>query len=112
MNGCTASGTFPVKISGSYNIPNAFTPNGDGYNDRFRVAGGRSDIHLEEMQIYNRWGQIVFTASNLAVSDIGASWDGNFRGTPSPAGTYLYIIRLILPDGSRKAFKGSMLIMR
>jgi len=112
VDGCFAMGTFQLKISGTYNIPNAFTPNGDGHNDRFRVTGGSPDIQLSEMQIFNRWGQLVFTASNLAVDDIGASWDGNFRGSPASPGTYVYIIKLIFPDDSRKVYKGLIQMIR
>ena len=53
--------------------PNAFSPDGDGLNDFFKVSGqGIIDF---EMEIFNRWGQMVFKSSN-----INEKWDGTFRG--------------------------------
>ncbi len=65
---------------------NAFTPNGDGVNDRWRVE----NLHLFEgslVQVYNRWGQLLYESTNP-----NESWDGTYKGKELPAGTYLYYI--------------------
>jgi gliding motility-associated-like protein len=68
-------------------FPNAFTPNGDGHNDRFRVI---TEGHHEvaDFRIVNRWGQTVFESRNET-----DGWDGTFNGQPQDIGTYYYYLR-------------------
>ena len=83
------------KDCGTY-IPNAFSPNGDGNNEVFYVAGSNNGIAVEKMEIYNRWGELVFQNSNNC-QDIGNSacgWTGLVKGNNAPTGTYLYLIRI------------------
>jgi gliding motility-associated-like protein len=90
-NGCYAFDTLTVKVTATgantFVVPNAFTPNGDGHNDCFGVTRW-GDVQLEEMVIFNRWGQRVFGTRNP--SDC---WDGTYGGKPQPAGAYPYVIR-------------------
>lgn len=66
-------------------LPNAFTPNGDGHNDTFKVLDG---VFLEfQMLIFNRWGNILFSSTNPQTG-----WNGTFNGQPSDVGTYVYQI--------------------
>jgi gliding motility-associated-like protein len=64
-------------------IPNAFTPNGDGKNDLFRIKG--DDIVSLDLMVYNRWGQRVFISV-----DRFSGWDGTFNGKPCEIGTYYF----------------------
>lgn len=68
-------------------IPNAFSPNGDGINDKWEIAGLRtqSNCHVD---IFNRWGQSIFSSTGYAVP-----WDGTLRGNALPVATYYYIIK-------------------
>jgi hypothetical protein len=68
-------------------IPTAFTPNGDGRNDIYRVVF-KGDMALERMSIYNRFGQEVYTTN-----DIYSGWDGTFGGEPADVGTYFFYIK-------------------
>lgn len=86
-NSCTNSDTVYVKVF-EYYIPNAFTPNGDGLNDIFRVVGQYRDINFS-MHIYNRWGQLVFQSS-----DIDQGWDGTFRNQTAESDTYVWILQV------------------
>jgi gliding motility-associated-like protein len=84
-------------------IPNAFTPNGDGVNDRW----GIENIHLmpyARIQVFNRWGQVVFET----ISD-NEIWDGTFSNGDLPAGTYVYIID---PNNRNKSFNRTVNIVR
>jgi len=66
--------------------PNAFSPDEDGINDLFKISGqGIVDFQIE---IYNRWGQMVYKSSNLS-----KGWDGTFKGKNLPTGTYVYKIK-------------------
>lgn len=66
-------------------VPNAFTPNGDGLNDSFGAIG--EGIITYDMQIYNRWGSLVFESTNP-----GKQWDGTFNNAPAESGGYVYKI--------------------
>tara|TARA_B110001452_G_scaffold65834_1_gene52704 strand:- start:770 stop:1192 length:423 start_codon:yes stop_codon:yes gene_type:complete len=66
--------------------PNAFSPDGDGINDIFKISGqGMLDFQIE---IYNRWGQMVYKSI-----DLSNGWDGTFKGKNLPTGTYVYKIK-------------------
>ncbi len=86
------------KACGTY-IPNAFSPNGDNLNDWFYVVGSLSSITIKNIQIYNRWGELVFE-NNGQCTEIGnenCGWDGRFRNQPAPVGVYVYLITLETP---------------
>jgi gliding motility-associated-like protein len=107
-NGCYASAQVRVKVKyqNTEAIPNAFSPNGDGLNDVFKLY----NLHhqkLSYMYIYNRWGQLLYTNTNPE-----QGWDGNYQGKPCDAGTYYYTIGLVYPDGSTKNLKGDLNLIR
>jgi gliding motility-associated-like protein len=80
---CTARGCDSVIVplpDHIIEIPTAFTPNGDGINDRYRIATLRG-ISVTTLRIYNRWGQMVYVGDNTG-------WDGSYQGLAQPAGTY------------------------
>ena len=69
-------------------IPSGFSPNGDGLNDVFLVEGARTNVDFE-MQIVNRWGELLYATSNIFVG-----WDGTLNGGLAPTDTYFYFIRI------------------
>jgi len=73
----------------SYHIyfPNAFTPDGDGLNDTFKAIATGDYITKFNMQIYDRWGGLIFNSD-----DISIGWDGKKNGNPCPGGVYAYKI--------------------
>ncbi|MBL7923219.1 MAG: gliding motility-associated C-terminal domain-containing protein [Bacteroidia bacterium] len=82
-------------------VPNTFTPNGDGLNDTFGVAG--EAIKDFRMQIFNRWGQLIFESSNA-----NERWDGTFQGQKVPMGTYVYKVTASSPNGMRQNKEGNL----
>jgi gliding motility-associated-like protein len=104
-DGCTSTETVVVKVFGKFNMPNAFTPNGDQKNDLFRIPPN-TFISLKEFSIYDRWGARVFSSR-----DISKGWDGNFNGTPCVAGTYVYIVSGSDENGNIFQ-KGTVLLIR
>lgn len=95
-HGCVASDTVSIKIFCSDSrifIPNGFTPNNDGLNDRFAVKG-QGITMLNHLRIYDRWGNVIFERSNLRMGDRKAEWDGTYKGARVPMGTYAYIIEM------------------
>lgn len=84
-------------------IPNAFSPNGDGINDRWEIDGLKARPNATT-EVYNRWGQIVYRSAGYA-----GGWDGTRQGKLLPAGTYYYIIKTA-PD--EKPYTGWVVLLR
>jgi len=85
-NGCLDTTVVLVNVIEGLIIPNVFTPNGDGYNDVFQVI--TSGIIDYDLQIYNRWGVLLFESSSTAIH-----WDGRTNaGVEAAEGTYFYIL--------------------
>lgn len=90
LNESAFSNIVCVDNCPNYELPNAFTPNGDGFNDLF-IPSPYCFIESVEMLIYNRWGELVFSTK-----DPNLNWNGeNLRGKPLPAGTYHYVCKVI-----------------
>ena len=104
-NGCPVKDTIIVGIleeTGCLDIPTGFTPNGDGKNDTWKIKGigNYPEINVE---IFNRWGSVIFTSKGYA-----QPWDGTSNGRELPSAAYYYIISL--GEGSNKT--GSVTIIR
>jgi gliding motility-associated-like protein len=95
--------------SEDFEIPQGFSPNGDGVNDKFEIKG-ITDYPNLEVSILNRWGNLVYSNSQY-----DNSWDGKcnegvqFGGTDLPEGTYFYIIS---PGKDQKPIKGYVYLNR
>lgn len=87
-------------------VPNAFSPNGDGLNDVFKVECSLSQ-KLILFKIFNRAGQEIYNGTNLS-----QGWDGNFGGRPCDVGTYFYYIKLAFPGGDVRTYKGELQLLR
>lgn len=87
-NGCISfDSVFILVDPQSYiDIPNVFSPNGDGFNDEFGIVYSGS-CEISFFYIYNRWGELIFYTNN-----INTSWNGNFNNIPQEIGTYVYLI--------------------
>lgn len=105
-NGCTATGKVTVITGRPLDIPNAFTPNGDGHNDIFRIPPG-VQFTLQELNIFDRWGKRVFTTG-----DVTKGWDGTYQGSPTDTGMYVYLITGKTPVGKLVFLKGTVLMIR
>ncbi len=86
-------------------IPNAFSPNGDGINDCFRVKDFGT-IKIVDIVIYNRYGNLVFQTKNSL-----ECWDGTYKGRPSEPGNYVYYIKVI-NDCGEDVKKGNLILLR
>jgi gliding motility-associated-like protein len=108
----TCSTTVIKEILGDIDCiyqPNVFTPNGDDINDFFKPRFiNLNDITSYEMVIFNRWGQQVYNCVNK--NDKG--WDGTYLGQKCDIATYQYVLTMELKDGTKKAYKRDVLLMR
>lgn len=107
--GCTNSDVVVISKDCYIDIPNAFTPNGDGENDYFfpRQLLSKNLIRFN-MQIVNRWGQVVFQSNNTD----GRGWDGSFNGVSQPPGVYLYQISVTIHPGTEEQYTGNVTLIR
>jgi gliding motility-associated-like protein len=108
-NGCKSTDTVTAFVSDESVVvmPNAFSPNGDGINDAIRPLI-YCDFTLDEYRIYNRWGELVFTAN-----DVSTAWKGFQGGSAADIGSYHYVIIGKRPSKNEKAlYKGNFLLLR
>ncbi|MES2329715.1 MAG: PKD domain-containing protein [Bacteroidota bacterium] len=103
QGGCSVSDTVFVKVLKGPEVPNVFTPNGDGINDTWKIRYLESYADAT-VEVYNRAGQIVYRSLGYSVE-----WDGNYKGSPLPVGTYYYIIN---PKNGRPIVTGSVTILK
>ena len=87
-------------------VPNAFTPNGDGNNDIFRVI---HSPYLPQvgLQVYDRYGELLFSSS-----DAHPGWDGTFHSVAQPSGTYVWVLHYLDFDHTAKMLRGTVLLIR
>lgn len=108
-HGCSTADTVNIVekscLTGCY-VPNAFTPNNGGKNDVFRpmIYG---NVVQYTFSVFNRWGQQVFTSTELL-----QGWDGTIRGTPEPAGAYVWYCRYQLQGEAVQTQRGTVLLIR
>ncbi|MEZ4938742.1 MAG: gliding motility-associated C-terminal domain-containing protein [Crocinitomicaceae bacterium] len=102
--GCqdTAMNWVFVKHTNTLFAPKGFTPDGNGINDVFYIEGvGLDKAKSFELWIFNRWGELIFTAT-----DPNQGWDGTYRGNKVPDGVYVWKVRLEDPYGTVRTYVG------
>lgn len=108
-DGCFASDSLEVKKNCYINIPNAFTPNGDGNSDYFLPRQMISrNVSKFDMKIYNRWGEQIFETN----ATNGRGWDGKYGGVEQPTGVYIYIIDVAFGNGYTERYQGNVTLVR
>lgn len=105
--GCTDTvcHSVPALIRPLVDVPNAFTPNGDGQNDQVHING--YGIDKVTWNIYNRWGILVFTTN-----DKNQGWDGTYKGVLQPQEVYMYTLDVLFGDGTRYRKTGDITLLR
>ncbi|MBL7931809.1 MAG: gliding motility-associated C-terminal domain-containing protein, partial [Bacteroidia bacterium] len=106
-NNCTDSVIKIIKVEEdfSFYVPNAFTPNDDDLNEMFMpVTRGVTSC---DMQIFNRWGQMVFSTTEL-----GKGWDGTFRGQIAKQDSYVWQAKIVTNRGEKRSYSGSVTLLR
>lgn len=107
--GCSASDDIVVRVfktGPSIFVPNAFTPNDDGYNDILRpILAGFKQLNF--FRVYNRFGQLIYQTQRP-----GDGWDGKFGGMPQDPGTFVYVAQAVDYTGVVVNQKGSFILIR
>jgi gliding motility-associated-like protein len=111
--GCVATDDVLVQVNivRPVYIPNVFSPNNDGINDRFTVYAGPAADFVESLQIYSRWGELVFENS-FTPNDELAGWDGTFNGQLVNPGVFTYLARVHFLDQKVVNYAGTVTVLR
>jgi len=115
--GCTKQDSVLINIQvdreAQVYTPDAFTPNDDGNNDFFKLFGGIAVESIEELNIFNRWGNLVYQGTSLSKgNDLTEGWDGVFNGEKLPADVYAWVADVLYIDGVTKTFSGSLTLIQ
>ncbi len=106
---CTSTDSVWVNRDCYVNIPNVFSPDGDGLNDYFLPREILSSgVSIFKMNIYNRWGENIFTTTSID----GRGWDGKYNGVLQPMGVYIYTIDVVFKNNMKKSFTGNVTLIR
>ena len=95
-------------------MPTAFSPNGDGLNDRFFPRGrpGAAAVVVERLQVFDRWGGLLYTAAGLVPGERDGGWDGTADGRELDAGVFVWTLRWIGADGAEGTLAGEVQLVR
>ena len=112
--GCVAKESIIVKVicnGGNLFIPNTFSPNDDGTNDRFYPRGtGISSI--KSLKVFNRWGEMVFSRKNFNANDAAAGWDGKLKGTGLSPDVFVYTCEVVCLNNEVLLYRGDVTLLR
>jgi gliding motility-associated-like protein len=97
--GCIDTLTSEITVIGDIVVPNAFSPNGDGKNDLFKI-GNLEAFKNPAIWIFNRWGKLLYSSDN---------YQNNWDGDENPDGTYFFVLQLMSPE---KEYKGTVFLSR
>ncbi|MBU3714715.1 MAG: gliding motility-associated C-terminal domain-containing protein, partial [Ferruginibacter sp.] len=106
--GCVATDNLIVNVIGEcLNIKKAFSPNGDGVNDKWIVYNDFFCLKNISVNVYNRYGSLVYQNANYR-----NQWDGLYRGGPCPDGTYYAVLEIELQSGKKYVVRTDVTIVR
>lgn len=106
VEGCAYSDAVLVAVGSPVDVPNAFSPNNDSFNDTWDIYG-LSQFPTSTIEVFDRWGQSVFRSVSYP-----NPWQGKYRGVDVPAGTYYYVIHLNEPNANLAPLTGHVAIIR
>ena len=112
--GCTATDNITVDVDLNRNvfIPNIFSPDNDGANDRFIIHGGQGVVGVKTFKIFDRWGELIWERNNFNTDDPEQGWDGTFRGQNVNPGAFIYFAEVEFIDGASIVYQGDVTIVR
>ena len=113
QQGCEAQSIFLLKVKKSVDVyaPNVFSPNNDNANDQFTLfANSTVVVKIKSLQIYNRWGNLVFNGVDLVPNNVQEGWDGKYNGELQNPGIFVWRAEIMLFDGKTEQLSGEVLL--
>jgi len=114
LNGCEISADIMLRVYPIRKIfiPNTFSPNTDGNNDVFLIyADEKSVLKINRLQIFNRWGGIVFETFDILPNDPGVGWDGKMKGKTLNPSVFVYLAEIEFVDGVKLLYSGDLTLL-
>jgi gliding motility-associated-like protein len=111
---CPATDEVEVEVRCLANeifVPNTFSPNGDGRNDRF-YPQGLGVAGIKHMRVFNRWGELVFEKTNFNSNDPSQGWDGTYKGQILSPDVFVYMIDVLCSNNQIQELKGNITLLR
>ncbi len=114
IDDCAVSDKIFVKVNKIRDvyIPNAFSPDGDGVNDYFFINANQSVARIKTFKVFNRWGALMYEATDLAANQATTGWDGTFKGKPMNTGVYVWMAEIEYLDGEVSLQRGDITIVK
>ncbi len=111
---CTDTDTLYILVRKPRRIyaPNAFSPDGDGFNERFTLFGSKEVLRIELLQVFDRFGTLVYEGKALAPNDLQTGWNGTIRGRPAPPAVYVWRAHIRYLDGFVETRWGEVILLR
>jgi gliding motility-associated-like protein len=112
--GCTATDRIQIKVNGpDIYVPNIFTPDNDQENDAFTIYTASVGVRkILELQIFDRWGTLVFSRNDFEPNRDDLGWHGDYKGSPMNPGVFVWWAKLEFIDGQQVLLKGDVTLMR
>jgi gliding motility-associated-like protein len=113
-NGCTGQASLLVDVEAEYRvyIPNVFTPNNDGPNDMFTIFANEEVEEVVILQIFDRWGNMVFENQEFPPNEPNYGWDGIYKGKMMNPDVFAYRAVVKYSNGELHPFKGDVTLIR
>jgi gliding motility-associated-like protein len=112
--GCISSDDIIISLVcnwGNLFIPNTFSPNNDGSNDKFYPRGTGIAL-VRSLRIFNRWGEVVFERMNFSANDEKLGWDGTYKGQLLTSDVYVYTCEIICDNNEVLSYAGDIALIR
>ncbi|MEO6131141.1 MAG: gliding motility-associated C-terminal domain-containing protein, partial [Saprospiraceae bacterium] len=93
-------------------VPNIFSPNGDNINDHLIISTGLDVEEISSLIIFDRWGNMVFSAHRFQANDPDVAWDGTLSGRPLNSAVFAYRLIATLKDGTQMMKMGDVTLLR
>jgi large repetitive protein len=113
-DGCSAEDDILITVvrnTGVF-IPNAFSPNDDGFNDKLNVFSNDKVVSVNAFSIFDRWGNQVYSAGPFPPNDLRYGWDGRYKDQLMHAGVYVFYAEIEYVDGATELIKGEVTLIR
>ena len=111
---CIATDSLQINVvkTRPVHIPNVFSPNGDGVNDRFILFGGFAAREIRSLRVFSRWGELVYETRNIPLNDERFGWDGTFNGQRLGPGVFAFFAEVEFLDSEVLIFEGDVTLVR
>lgn len=112
--GCEATDDLLITVNREKHvyIPNIIYPNSDGSNNILTVYAGQEVTQVRSMQIYDRWGELLFENRNFQPNDEFFGWEGRAKGQDVNPGVYVYVVEVEYVNGETEIFAGDVTVIR